>query len=104
MKIDSRISNYDIAKNVSNTPSNEINGKKLPDEPKLDNDKSGDAIVNLSQASKEAQLAKEVIASAPEVREDKVAAIKEKIETGSYQVNNQAVAEKLVNAFIDDLF
>jgi negative regulator of flagellin synthesis FlgM len=104
MKIDNLINNYDIAKNVSNTPSNEIDGKKLPDEQKLENNKSGDAIVNLSRASKEVQLAKEVIESAQDIREDKVAVIREKIESGSYQVNNQAVAEKLVNEFIDNLF
>ncbi len=104
MKIDNRIINYDIAKNISNTPSNEIDGKKLPGEQKLENDKPQDAVVVLSRASKEVQLAKEVIASAPEVREDKVAAIREKIESGSYQVDNQAVAEKLVNSFIDDIF
>lgn len=104
MKIDSRIINYDVARNVSNTPPKEIDGKKLPDEQKLENDKSQDAIVILSRASKEIQLAKEAIASAPEIREDKVAAIREKIESGSYQIDNRAVAEKLVNAFIDDIF
>ena len=103
MKIDSSIINYDIAGNVSNTPPNETAGKKLPDEQKVGNDKSKDTIVILSRASKEMQLAKEAIASAPEIREDKVAAIREKIESGSYQIDNQAVAEKLVNTFIDDI-
>jgi negative regulator of flagellin synthesis FlgM len=104
MKIDSRIINYDIARNASNISPNETDGKKLPDEQKLENDKSQDAIVILSRASKEMQLAREAIASAPEVREDKVAAIREKIESGNYQIDNQAVAEKMVNAFIDDIF
>ncbi len=104
MKIDNGINNYDIAKNVSNKHSNEIDGKKLQEEQKLENDKSRDAVVNLSRVSKEVQLAKEVIESAPDIREGKVAAVKEKIESGSYQVDNQAVAEKLVNEFIDDLF
>ena len=104
MKIDSRLINYDIAKNISNTAANVTDGKKLPDEQKLEGGKSQDTIVNLSRASKEMQLAKEAIASAPEVREDKVAAIREKIESGNYQIDNQAVAEKLVGSFIDELF
>jgi len=59
--------------------------------------------VNLSQASKEAQKIKEIIASEPDVREDKVADLKERIESGRYTIDHAKVADKLVNELIDEL-
>lgn len=63
----------------------------------------GDAVVRLSEASKEAQRIKEVVTSQPEIRQDKVASIREKLESGNYAVDYEGVADKLVNAFLEEL-
>jgi negative regulator of flagellin synthesis FlgM len=83
-----------------------IGGKELIDEKKVEGtDRSGqDAIVNLSLASKQAQAIKEIIASEPDVREDKVAELKERIESGRYRIDHKAVAYKLVDSFLYEIF
>ena len=108
MKIDNRIIQYEISKQSPKKTENEIEGmerKQTSNEQKVEeNNQSGqDTIVNLSTASKEAQMANEVIASEPDVREDKVAELKERIESGNYTVDNKAVADKIVNSFIDEI-
>jgi flagellar biosynthesis anti-sigma factor FlgM len=64
---------------------------------------AGDAIVRLSEASREAQRIKEIVTSQPDIRADKVASAREKIEAGEYAVDYEGVADKLVNASIEDL-
>jgi negative regulator of flagellin synthesis FlgM len=105
MKIDSRIINYEINRHQSDSTTNINAAQTQPDvnetiEKKTDGQ---DAIVNISQTSKEVRLAREIIGSTPDIREDKVAELKEKIEYGDYRVNNQAVADKLVDAFLNDI-
>ena len=108
MKIDDRIINYEISKHLPQSKPNEtkkIEEKQLSDQQKVEKqDQSGqDTIVNLSQASKETQKIKEITASEPDVREDKVSALKEKIESGRYNIDHDAVADKLVDAFLDEI-
>jgi len=108
MKIDNRIINYEINKQLPKRPENEIEGmgeQKTSNEPKIEdkNQSQQDTIVNLSTALKETQTAREVIASEPEMREDKVAELKKRIESGNYTIDNKAVADKIVDAFIDEI-
>ncbi|MBU0986975.1 MAG: flagellar biosynthesis anti-sigma factor FlgM [Proteobacteria bacterium] len=109
MKINDKIINYEISKHLSQSaqPATEAQGEKQLSENKKVSatDQSGqDAIVNLSPALKEAQIIKEVIASEPDVREEKVAQLKQQIESGRYQVDHMAVADKLVDSFLDEIF
>lgn len=108
MKVEDNIISYEISKQLPKSTQNESEGikeKRLSDEPKVaEKDKSGeDTIVNLSPALKETQVIKEIISSEPDIREEKVAELKERIESGRYEIDNDAVADKLVDAFIDDL-
>jgi len=108
MKIDNRIINYEINKQLPKRSENEIEGmgeQKTSNEPKIEekNQSQQDTIVNLSTASKETQTAREVIASEPDVREDKVAELRKRIESGNYTIDNKAVADKIVDSFIDDI-
>ncbi|MBC8392048.1 MAG: flagellar biosynthesis anti-sigma factor FlgM [Deltaproteobacteria bacterium] len=109
MKIDQRILNYEIQKHLPKSPQNELEGtadKQLLNEQKAaGNDRSGqqDTVVHLSPALKEAQLVKETISSEPDVREDKVLALKERIESGKYKIDHEAVADKLVDSIIDEI-
>jgi flagellar biosynthesis anti-sigma factor FlgM len=108
MKIDNRIIHYEISKQLPKRPENEIEGmgaKQTSGEPKVEekNTSGQDTIVNLSTASKEVQTANEIIASEPDVREDKVAKLRKKIESNNYTVDNKAVAGKIVESFIDEI-
>jgi len=108
MKIDNRIINYEIVKQLPKNTENDIEGmgeQKASKEPKIEEKSQSqqDTIVNLSTASKEVQTAKEIIASEPEVREDKVAELKARIESGNYTIDNKAVADKMVDSFIDEI-
>jgi len=106
MKIDNKIANYEINQQITKSASNInevqqlLNGQKNQEL----KSESRDAIVNFSRASKELRLANETIASAPDVREDKITEIRDKIESGTYRIDNQAVADKMVGSFIDELF
>jgi len=106
MKIDDKIINYEINKYLPSSPPNateKIDEKGVSDEQKVEESADQDAIVNLSQASKEAQKIEEIIASEPDVREDKVADLKERIESGRYTIDHAKVADKLVDELIDEL-
>ena len=106
MKIDNKIASYEISQQITKSAQNINDGQQLFDSQKSQEIKpeSRDAIVNLSQASKDLQLASEAISSVPDVREDKVAEIRDQIESGTYSMDNEAVADKMVGSFIDELF
>ncbi len=106
MKINDKIANYEISQQITKSAHNINEGQQVSDSQKNQEVKPEiqDTVVNLSQASKELRLANEAIASEPDVREDKVAEIRDKIEFGTYRIDNQAVADKMVGSFIDELF
>jgi flagellar biosynthesis anti-sigma factor FlgM len=108
MKIDDKITSYEVTGNMRNLSPGGTGrverekpaaGERVSEQAPAE----GDAIVRLSEASKEAQRIKDVVTSQPEVREDKVASAREKIESGEYAVDYEGVADRLVNAFIEDL-
>ncbi|MEE9612695.1 MAG: flagellar biosynthesis anti-sigma factor FlgM [Desulfatiglandales bacterium] len=108
MKIDDKTTTYEINKYVSKPTQDEtekIEQKQTTDAQKTEGaDRSEqDTVVNLSQASKEAQRIEEIILSEPDVREEKVAELKRKIESGEYEIDHDAVADKLVDSFIDEI-
>jgi len=51
----------------------------------------------ISERAKEMSLAKQVAQSAPEIREDRVAKLKEQIAQGKYQVNPEAIADRMID-------
>ncbi|MBI3813423.1 MAG: flagellar biosynthesis anti-sigma factor FlgM [Nitrospinae bacterium] len=57
--------------------------------------KGGETVV-LSEKAKEIQKAKDTANAAPEVRTEKVAELKDRIEKGKYQVNSRDIAEKIL--------
>jgi negative regulator of flagellin synthesis FlgM len=63
---------------------------------KAEVDDTPDANTEISAKSKEFAHAKSVAAAAPDVREDRVNELKRKIADGHYHVDNQAVADRLV--------
>lgn len=59
--------------------------------------------LEISQTGKDYHTVKQALANMPDVREDKVADIKEKMASGTYDVSMEEVADKLVNRFFDEL-
>lgn len=60
------------------------------------------AIVNFSERSKDIQQIQKILQSQPDVRSDKVKAIKEQIEKGTYEIDFEGTAGKVINSFFDD--
>lgn len=59
--------------------------------------------LEISQTGKDYRVAKQIVAQAPDVREDKINSIKQRMESGTYNVDMKEVAEKLVNQYFDEL-
>lgn len=109
MKIDERIANYEINKQLSESGTKGVqntDGKQLSHGNKIESpDQTRQAdVVSLSQASTESRQIKELIESAPETREEKIAGLKESIESGNYKVDNDLVADKLVKSILEEIF
>ena len=62
-----------------------------------------DAIVEFSEKSKDIQRIQQILQSQPDVRSDKVKAIKEKIEKGTYEIDFEDTAGKIIRSFFDDM-
>ena len=66
--------------------------------------RSGAAVVHLSHASKEAQLAEKIIQKAPETREAKVAEVRARICSGDYTIDHEKVASTMIEQDLAELF
>ena len=109
MKIDDKLVSYEIGKQIPTSSSDskeKVEREKLPeDQNAVSNNQSGqDTIVDLSPSLKEAQLINQVSAAEPDIREEKVAALKSQVDSGNYKVDTKAVADKLVDAHLEDIF
>ncbi|MBP7765342.1 MAG: flagellar biosynthesis anti-sigma factor FlgM [Deltaproteobacteria bacterium] len=60
--------------------------------------------VHLSTTAREIQKAKVAVSELPDIREEKVQAIKAQVEKGTYNVSGEQIAEKMVGESIVDLF
>jgi flagellar biosynthesis anti-sigma factor FlgM len=106
MKIDSNYTNYEVD-NIS--PRNtslpgETSGR--PENTRTtDTEKtSPDTVVNLSRASREAQLIKDTIDKTQDIRQEKVDQLKQDISNNEYHINPQAIASKMISHFTNDFF
>ncbi len=60
--------------------------------------------VEISEKARLMQKAAEIAGATPEVRKDKIAALKKSIGEGSYQVDSAAIADKLVDEHLQSSF
>jgi len=60
--------------------------------------------VDLSDTAREIQQMKNALNEIPEVRESKVAALKTQIDNGTYNINGEEVAKKIVGESFLDIF
>ncbi|GAB6095935.1 hypothetical protein JCM14469_21880 [Desulfatiferula olefinivorans] len=59
--------------------------------------------VSLSSNAQDMQVAKDAMALAPEIRTDKVEAARNAIDQGTYQINAQQIADKIIGFSIDQM-
>lgn len=62
----------------------------------VSNTSYGRDAVEISNIGKSFQIAKDAVKGAPDIREDKVAALKQQIASGTYDVSGESFAEKLM--------
>ena len=55
--------------------------------------------VSISQAGRDYQIAKKAVSEASDIREDKVAQLKNMVNSGQYQVNGDDFASKLLEKY-----
>ena len=60
--------------------------------------------VSFSTTGKDIQITKAALSSIPDIREDKVNAIKERIAAGTYNVSAESFADKLIAVFDEKSF
>lgn len=59
--------------------------------------------LEISQTGKDYQIAKQALKSIPDVREDRVKEIKERMASGTYNVSAEEVVNKLVDNYFNEL-
>lgn len=59
--------------------------------------------VQISRIGKDYQVAKKAVNDAPDVREDKVNEIKERMKSGTYNVSAEEIANKIVDRYFDTI-
>jgi negative regulator of flagellin synthesis FlgM len=84
------------------------NGKIAPADrnsgaPETQNQVPTEDKVDLSAQSKEMNKIHEVLNATPDVRTEKVEALKKQVEAGQYEVNSNSVAEKMLKEFLFDM-
>ena len=86
------ISQYKInEEKVSSEPEKQVANSVVPEEK-----------VTLSSAARDIQQAEKAIKELPDVREEKVQELKDQIETGTYDVNGEKIAEKMMRESLID--
>lgn len=62
-------------------------------------DRSFGDTLEISQMGKDYQIAKQAVAKAADIREDKVNDIKQRIEAGTYNISSEDLADKLLEQY-----
>jgi negative regulator of flagellin synthesis FlgM len=83
---------------VEKTKNNAASQKPTPTQISSGNvEHSGNANVEISDTAKLMKHAADLVRQTPDMRADKVAALKEKIQKGNYPIDAAAIADKLVD-------
>lgn len=106
-----RIQNQNQVSSTNTTSAEALKKAKQNKVEKTDSEKSNAVSANvgkkhlenseISSKAKDMAQAHSLAAAAPDVREDKVAALKKQIAEGKYKVNAEAVADKMIKEHMD---
>lgn len=78
---------------------NKVNRKSAEKLDKAENDR-----FEMSDFGKTLQVAKKAVADAPEVREDRIARLKEQLADGTYNVSEEELANRITDKIFNGLF
>ena len=67
------------------------------------NEESKSDQYQISRSGKDYQIAKNALSETADIREDKVAELKEAISSGTYNVSAQSVAESIVSKYFESI-
>lgn len=87
------IQQYQKTEKVQDEASPKVGGSAAPEEK-----------VNLSTKARDIQQLRDAVNQLPDVREDKVRELKDKVDKGAYDVNGQKIADKMVSESLLDIF
>ncbi len=59
--------------------------------------------LEISRTAKDYQVAKQAVANTPDIRTDKTSDIKRRMESGTYNISMEEVADKLVESYFEKL-
>jgi len=96
MKIPGNYNSLTTELKNSSTATPQTTTQQAPKAPEVTSVSTEDSAVNISEASRLAQDVKAQLASYPEVDADRVAELKQKIQSGSYEVDSYSLAGKIV--------
>jgi negative regulator of flagellin synthesis FlgM len=60
-------------------------------------------MLEISQTGKDYQVARQIVAHTPDIREDRVSDIKQRMESGTYDISMEQVADKLADSYFDEM-
>lgn len=63
---------------------------------------TGDAVVDLSKRSRQIQLVQRTLQAEPDVRADKVKALRQCLAKGAYEIDVEATAEKILKSSLEE--
>jgi negative regulator of flagellin synthesis FlgM len=97
--------NADITKYINDATVNKTQetGKGNAAAPDAAPDAKKDTVVNLSQKSRDVQAAQKAVEAQPDIRAEKVQTIADKISNGTYRVDPEKTAEKIMLAFFEEM-
>lgn len=55
--------------------------------------------LQISSKGKDIQIAKQALAQSPDIREEKVAALKEAVRSGNYEVSGESFAQRVIEKY-----
>ncbi|MGA3207219.1 MAG: flagellar biosynthesis anti-sigma factor FlgM [Syntrophales bacterium] len=87
------VQQYQKTEKVQEESSAKVDGSAAPEEK-----------VNLSTKARDIQQLRDAVSQLPDVREDKISELKDQVDTGTYDVNGQKIAEKMVSESLLDTF
>jgi len=59
--------------------------------------------LEISQTGKDYQVAKQIVARTPDIRETKISDIKARMEAGTYNVSTEDTADKIIDNYFDTM-
>lgn len=101
MKIINATGNYDRIAFIKGTPDQQAYQRGLDVRQQVGGSHSSSAIVNLSDLSREMQIAKLAVAQAEDTRLERIGQIKQTYAEGRYEVDAPKVAEKIIGSIMD---